>query len=62
MSTIDWIVLFGTLIFIVAYGIWKTRGEQNMDGYLRGGNDSKWWVIGLSIMATQASAITFLST
>lgn len=62
MSIIDWIVLFGTLIFIVAYGIWKTRGEQNMDGYLRGGNDSKWWVIGLSIMATQASAITFLST
>lgn len=62
MTSIDWIVLFGTLIFIVAYGIWKTRGEQTVDGYLRGGNDSKWWVIGLSIMATQASAITFLST
>ncbi|WP_420386930.1 sodium:solute symporter [Roseivirga sp.] len=62
MTGIDWIVLFGTLIFIVAYGIWKTRGEQTVDGYLRGGNDSKWWVIGLSIMATQASAITFLST
>ena len=53
---------FGTLIFIVAYGVWKTRGKQDMDDYLRGGNDSKWWVIGLSIMATQASAITFLST
>ena len=62
MTSIDWIVLFGTLIFIVAYGIWKTRGEQTVDSYLRGGNDSKWWVIGLSIMATQASAITFLST
>lgn len=62
MTSIDWIVLFGTLIFIVAYGIWKTRGEKTVDGYLRGGNDSKWWVIGLSIMATQASAITFLST
>ena len=62
MTSIDWIVLFGTLIFIVAYGIWKTRGENTVDGYLRGGNDSKWWVIGLSIMATQASAITFLST
>lgn len=62
MTSIDWIVLFGTLIFIVAYGIWKTRGEQTVDGYLRGGNDNKWWVIGLSIMATQASAITFLST
>ncbi|WP_305983621.1 sodium:solute symporter [Roseivirga thermotolerans] len=62
MKEIDWIVLFGTLFFIVAYGIWKTRGEKSVEGYLRGGNDTKWWVIGLSIMATQASAITFLST
>ncbi len=62
MSTIDWIVLFGTLISIVAYGVWKTRGTKDMDGYLRGGSDVKWWAIGLSIMATQASAITFLST
>ena len=62
MTTIDWIVLFGTLISIVAYGVWKTRGTKDMDSYLRGGNDTKWWAIGLSIMATQASAITFLST
>ena len=62
IHALDWVVLFGTLIFIVAYGVWKTRGKQDMEGYLRGGNDSKWWVIGLSIMATQASAITFLST
>lgn len=62
MTPIDWIVLFGTLIFIVSYGVWKTRGEQNIDNYLKGGSDSKWWLIGLSIMATQASAITFLST
>lgn len=62
MSYIDWIVLFGTLIFIVAYGVWKTRGQKSMDTYLRGGDDTKWWTIGLSIMATQASAITFLST
>lgn len=62
MSIIDWIVLFGTLIFIVSYGVWKTRGQKDMDSYLRGGSDSKWWTIGLSIMATQASAITFLST
>lgn len=62
IHALDWVVLFGTLIFIVAYGVWKTRGKQDMDSYLRGGNDSKWWVIGLSIMATQASAITFLST
>jgi len=61
MSTIDWIVLFGTLIFIVAYGVYKTRGQNSMDSYLRG-DTSKWWTIGLSIMATQASAITFLST
>lgn len=62
MSWIDWVVLFGTLIFIVAYGVYKTRGKKDIDNYLRGGDDSKWWAIGLSIMATQASAITFLST
>ena len=62
MSIIDWIVLFGTLLFIVAYGVLKTCGQKDIDSYLRGGNDSKWWTIGLSIMATQASAITFLST
>ncbi|MDX1628102.1 MAG: sodium:solute symporter, partial [Fulvivirga sp.] len=61
MSHIDWIVLFGTLIFIVAYGVWKTRGRKSMDSYLRG-DTTQWWSIGLSIMATQASAITFLST
>ena len=62
MTTIDWIVLFGTLISIVAYGVWKTRGDNDINSYLRGGDDVKWWAIGLSIMATQASAITFLST
>jgi len=62
MSNIDWIVLFGTLVSIVVYGVWKSRGTKDMDGYLRGGGDVKWWAIGLSIMATQASAITFLST
>jgi len=62
MSTIDWIVLFGTLVSIVVYGVWKSRGTKNMEDYLKGGTDIKWWAIGLSIMATQASAITFLST
>ena len=62
MSSIDWIVLLGTLIFIVAYGAWKTRGSKNLESYLKGDNDAKWWGIGISIMATQASAITFLST
>ncbi|MCS5489637.1 sodium:solute symporter [Algoriphagus limi] len=62
MSTLDWIVLFGTLGAIAAYGIYKTRGQKNLDSYLRGRNTMNWWTIGLSIMATQASAITFLST
>lgn len=62
MSTLDWVVLFGTLLAIVAYGVWKTRGTKSAESYLRGSGDTKWWAIGLSIMATQASAITFLST
>ncbi|WP_226389333.1 sodium:solute symporter [Penaeicola halotolerans] len=62
MSYIDWIILFGTLLSIVAYGVYKTRGKQDMEGYLTGGKTMNWWTIGLSIMATQASAITFLST
>jgi SSS family solute:Na+ symporter len=62
MSTLDWIVLFGTLISIAVYGIYKTRGNKSLDSYLRGRSSMNWWTIGLSIMATQASAITFLST
>tara|TARA_R110002049_G_scaffold263086_18_gene439191 strand:+ start:4317 stop:6026 length:1710 start_codon:yes stop_codon:yes gene_type:complete len=62
MATIDWYLLIGTLLFIVGYGVWKTRGSKNVNDYVLGGNQSKWWTIGLSVMATQASAITFLST
>ncbi len=62
MSPIDWFVLVGTLAFIAIYGVWKTRGVRDMEGYLRGGDTLRWPTIGLSIMATQASAITFLST
>ena len=62
MALLDWIILGSTLIFIVAYGVWKTRGNNSVDDYVRGGDDVKWWTIGLSVMATQASAITFLST
>jgi len=62
MSTIDWIILFGTLLFIVGYGVYKTRGSQNMSDYLKGDSSIRWWTVGLSVMATQASAITFLST
>jgi len=61
MSIWDWLVLCGTLAFIAVYGIWKTRGSKNIEGYLMGDKSSKWWGICLSIMATQASAITFLS-
>jgi SSS family solute:Na+ symporter len=62
MNLLDWIILFGTLLTIVGYGVWKTRGSKNIKGYLLGDKNMKWWTIGLSIMATQASAITFLST
>ena len=62
MGVLDWIILGGTLLFIVAYGVWRTRGSDNVSDYVGGGKDAKWWTIGLSVMATQASAITFLST
>ena len=62
MSGIDWVVLVGTIAFIVIYGGWKTRGAGDMAAYFRGDYSLKWPTIGLSIMATQASAITFLST
>jgi solute:Na+ symporter, SSS family len=62
MNYLDWGVLFGTIAFIVLYGTWKSRGTKNIEGYLKGDNNLKWWMIGVSIMATQASAVTFLST
>lgn len=61
MHSLDFIVLFGTLGFIVGYGVWKTRGNKNIEGYLLGDKSMKWGTIGLSVMATQASAITFIS-
>lgn len=62
MSPIDWVILICTLATIVIYGVYKTYGAKNMDGYLLGDQQAKWWTVGLSVMATQASAITFLST
>lgn len=62
MSLIDWSVLLATLLIIVLYGSWKTRKNKNLESYLKGNNSENWATIGLSIMATQASAITFLST
>lgn len=62
MSILDWIVLFLAIVGIAVYGTWKYRSKQkNISSYLKGNNEDKWYTIGLSIMATQASAITFLS-
>lgn len=60
LSALDWLVMLGTVLSIAAYGAWKTRNVQSAAGYLRG-EDQRWPTIGLAIMATQASAITFLS-
>ena len=62
MQNIDWFVLVFTLLVIVVYGTIKTRGAVTANEYIKAGNSAKWWTIGLSVMATQASAITFLST
>jgi SSS family solute:Na+ symporter len=61
MHIVDWIILSASLIFIVVYGIWKGRGSRNIQGYLLANKSLNWYTIALSIMATQASAITFLS-
>ena len=62
LAAIDWIILVLTLLVIIAYGTYKSLGAQTSDEYIKAGNSAKWWTIGLSVMATQASAITFLST
>jgi len=62
LSWIDWTVLAATLLTIVGYGTWVTRNNKTAQDYIKGGNTTRWWTIGLSVMATQASAITFLST
>ena len=62
MNYIDWLVLLITISFIVIYGGWKTRKSKNLKEFLKGSDRSNWYTIGLSVMATQASAITFLST
>ncbi|MEL7424288.1 MAG: sodium:solute symporter [Bacteroidota bacterium] len=62
MHWLDWLVMLGTLGVIVAYGVYHTRNIKSVQSYLLGDRDLRWWTIGLSVMATQASAITFLST
>lgn len=62
MTTVDYVVLFGTILSIAVYGVWATRQVGGLDTYLKGDQRIGWGTIGLSVMATQASAITFLST
>ncbi|WP_282456309.1 sodium:solute symporter family transporter [Chitinophaga sedimenti] len=61
MSITDWIVLSATLVIIILYGVWKSRGQQNMDDYFMGSRSMPWYIVLLSIMGTQASAVTFIS-
>jgi len=62
MQQLDWIILCVTLLSIVVYGVYKTKGSKNVEEYILGNKETNWWTVGLSVMATQASAITFLST
>ena len=62
MSVLDWLVLLVTVTTIVAWGAWRARNVRDVDTYVRGDGSLRWPTIGLSIMATQASAITFIST
>lgn len=62
MQQLDWIVLSVTLLFIVFYGVYKTKGSKNVQDYILGNKETNWFTVGISVMATQASAITFLST
>src|SRR5579862_261841 len=62
MTTLDWVVLFAWLVFLVSYGLWRGRGSDSVNQFLLAGKTMPWYAMGLSIMATQASAITFIST
>ncbi|MBZ5602920.1 MAG: sodium:solute symporter [Acidobacteriia bacterium] len=62
MTAIDWAVLFAWLIFLVSYGLWRGRGSDTANQFLLAGKTMPWYAMGLSIMATQATAITFIST
>jgi Na+/proline symporter len=62
MNALDFVVLIGSMLGIALYGLWRTRGQRDLGGYLKGHGNTPWFAIGLSVMATQASAITFLST
>ena len=61
MNALDWLVLLGTMLGIAAYGTWRTRHTDSLNTYLKGNHSTKWGTIGISVMATQASTITYLS-
>src|SRR2546430_11013829 len=61
MTTLDWIVLFGWLAFLVSYGLWRGRGSNSVNQFLLAGKTMPWYAMGLSITATQAGATTFIS-
>src|SRR5258707_10548629 len=62
MTPLDWIALFGRIAFLVSYGLWRGSGSTSVNQYLLAGKSMPWYAMGISIMATQASAITFIST
>jgi Na+/proline symporter len=62
MSPLDFVVLIGSMVGIAFYGVWRTRGHRDLNAYLKGDQNIGWATIGISVMATQASAITFIST
>lgn len=62
MRPLDWVVMAATISFIILYGLWKSRGTATTSGYLLAGREMPWYAMALSIMATQASAVTFIST
>src|SRR6266700_4465510 len=62
MTPLDWVVLSGWLVFLVSYGLWRGRGSNSVNQFLLAGKTMPCYAMGLSIMATQASAITFIST
>jgi SSS family solute:Na+ symporter len=62
VNALDYLILIGTMVGVAGYGMWRTRGKSDFNTYMKGARETRWLTIGLSVMATQASAITFLST
>ena len=62
MNALDYAILVGAMLGIAGFALWRTRGRRELRTYLRGSGNTRWLTIGLSVMATQASAITFIST